>query len=99
MKNDVSFKKTVLTWEETPACKDQPFELFFPPDGVRGEALKLLVADAKQICNGCPLRIRCADYALNKPEKYGVWGGLDEDERTTKRRRVARRRSASGQAA
>lgn len=36
---------------------------------------------AKQICRTCPVRRPCLAYALDH-EKYGVWGGTSEDDRT-----------------
>lgn len=39
------------------------------------------IAKAKAVCAGCPVTSRCLDYALGTGQKWGVWGGLDEDER------------------
>ena len=50
---------------------------------------------AKQICMGCPVRTECLDYAVSRPEKYGTWGGLNEDERASERRRRMRRANAA----
>lgn len=36
---------------------------------------------AKQICNGCPVRQTCLDYALSTREPNGIWGGKTEEER------------------
>src|SRR5690606_16459965 len=48
---------------------------------------------------GCPVRTECLDHALTYPERHGIWGGLDEDERDRirKNRREARRRAAAKQ--
>lgn len=32
------------------------------------------VAAAKQICEGCPVRVECLAWALERPEHHGVWG-------------------------
>ncbi len=37
---------------------------------------------AKQTCEGCPERKRCLMVALDNDIDYGVWGGLDFEERT-----------------
>ncbi|HEX3827166.1 MAG TPA: WhiB family transcriptional regulator, partial [Sporichthyaceae bacterium] len=37
----------------------------------------------------------CLNYALSRPEKYGVWGGLNEEERAAERRRRMRRANAA----
>ncbi|WP_406735374.1 WhiB family transcriptional regulator [Streptomyces sp. NBC_01108] len=42
--------------------------------------------EAARICQGCPLRPACADYALTRPEERGTWGGLT----VTERRRILR---------
>lgn len=47
---------------------------------------------ARRICGRCPVRAECLDYALARREQYGIWGGLNIDER----RRVARERERGG---
>jgi len=42
---------------------------------------------ARVVCAGCPVRLRCAIDALERAEVYGIWGGLDLEDR----RKVARR--------
>jgi WhiB family transcriptional regulator, redox-sensing transcriptional regulator len=39
------------------------------------------VAMAKAICGTCSVLTQCRDYALATRQPFGVWGGLDEDER------------------
>jgi WhiB family transcriptional regulator, redox-sensing transcriptional regulator len=41
------------------------------------------------------VRNECLDYAISRPEKYGTWGGLNEDERASERRRRMRRANAA----
>jgi WhiB family redox-sensing transcriptional regulator len=36
---------------------------------------------AKAICETCPVRLACLAFALERNEKFGVWGGLTEKER------------------
>lgn len=36
---------------------------------------------AKAICRVCPVRVRCLEGALARGERWGIWGGLDEQER------------------
>jgi WhiB family redox-sensing transcriptional regulator len=33
------------------------------------------VQQAKQLCGGCPIRVRCLAGALHRREPWGVWGG------------------------
>ena len=62
-------------------CRDISPSMFFPSDGVGVEA-------AQRICDGCPVRTPCLEYALANHIDHGVWGGASERER----RRIARRR-------
>jgi hypothetical protein len=59
--------------------------LFFGPDGERQPERDVRERKAKAICAQCPVRTECLDYALSRPEKYGTWGGLNEDERASER--------------
>jgi WhiB family redox-sensing transcriptional regulator len=76
-----------------PACRDEDPELFFPV-GVSGPAT-LQVAEAKAVCQRCPLRAKCLEYALRTGQDTGVWGGMSEDERRVLKRRDARARTRS----
>lgn len=59
------------------ACRDHPQALFFPDrsQGPNGSD------PAKEICEGCPVRQECLDWALTAPEEFGVWGGTTPTER------------------
>lgn len=37
---------------------------------------------AKAICRRCVVRVACLDYAIDNEEKFGVWGGMNTEERT-----------------
>lgn len=78
-------------WQDSAACRDEPLVLFFGPDGERTAYREARELRAKQVCMGCPVRTECLDYAVTRPEKAGVWGGLNEDERHVERRRRMRR--------
>jgi len=47
------------------------------------------------VCASCPVRAECLNYAVSRPEKYGTWGGLNEEERASERRRRMRRANAA----
>lgn len=36
---------------------------------------------AKAICRECPVQEACLIYALDAGEAFGIWGGLDPDQR------------------
>jgi WhiB family redox-sensing transcriptional regulator len=46
---------------------------------------------AKAICDVCPVRVTCLEYAISAREKEGVWGGMTARER----RRLVRQRRRS----
>ena len=80
-----------LDWQQHATCKGEPLELFFGPDHREGEdQRKERESRAKMFCSGCPVQIQCLDYSIAQPEKYGTWGGLNEDERAAERRRRMR---------
>jgi len=75
------------TWRNAAACIDMDTELFFPA-GISGAALDQ-AQQAKAICAGCPVRAQCLDWALTTHQDAGIWGGLTEDERRQRRRKLA----------
>lgn len=73
--------------------KDAP-DVWFPLKG--GNATQR-VASARAVCNGldgeppCAVREACLEYAMRTNERFGVWGGLSEQERAVLRRERRRR--------
>ncbi|MCL4442947.1 MAG: WhiB family transcriptional regulator [Actinobacteria bacterium] len=49
------------------------------------------ILSAKSVCEQCPVREACLEYALANRERYGIWGGASERER----RRIIRQRRKS----
>ncbi|MFB4280805.1 WhiB family transcriptional regulator [Nonomuraea sp. MTCD27] len=78
-------------WQEDAACRGEDLVLFFGPEGERQPQKDMRERRAKTVCAGCPVRRECLTYALSRPEKYGTWGGLNEEERASERRRRMRR--------
>lgn len=76
-------------WMEDGACRGHAnTELWFsnePED----------IETTKAICQGCPVRLICLDYAVSELIVYGTWGGQSQDER----RRVRRKRWKMGRTA
>lgn len=64
---------------DNAACKGIDPALFYPG---RGHS----VTEAKAVCEGCPVKAECLEWALDNGEKYGIWGGLSERERRRIRR-------------
>lgn len=70
-------------WQNRAACRGLDPELWFPLD------LRVLgaVEQAKAICGRCEVQPECLRWALEVPERYGVWGGHTPDERAAIHRR------------
>ncbi|MBC9729900.1 WhiB family transcriptional regulator [Streptomyces sp. TRM68367] len=75
-------------WSADAACKGWDTELFYAP------VTDPDTRQAKAICRGCPVLAECLADAMARAEPYGVWGGVDEDERGAliRRRRAAARK-------
>jgi len=82
-------------WQDQAACRGREVVLFFGPDGERQPERDIRERKAKAVCNACPVRAECLTYAVSRPEKYGTWGGLNEEERSSERRRRMRRANAA----
>jgi WhiB family redox-sensing transcriptional regulator len=68
-----------VEWSSRAACLSSEPDVFFPI-GTSGTALDDVV-EAKRLCAVCAVQPECRDYALSTRQPFGVWGGLDEDER------------------
>ena len=68
-------------WQYDGACRTTDPETFFSPDAERGPRRRRREAAAKALCAVCPVRQACLDHALAVREPYGVWGGLNINER------------------
>jgi len=77
-----------MDWRDQAACRTEHPELFFPV-GTTGPARHDL-ARAKSVCHRCPVTATCLTWALETGQRYGVWGGLSEDERYELQRSPAR---------
>jgi len=78
-------RKTMGAWRDDAACKGKNGRFFYP------ERSQVNAAKGKAICNSCPVREECLDEAIANGERFGIWGGMDQEER---RREAQRRRRA-----
>jgi WhiB family redox-sensing transcriptional regulator len=62
-------------WMDRGICRGEPIETFFADRG--GDSYKR----AQGLCERCPVRSECADYAIADPLIFGWWGGMSERER------------------
>lgn len=70
-----------LAWQADALCAQTDPEAFFPEKGGS-------TRDAKMICQACEVRAQCLEYALERDERFGIWGGYSERERRKMRRRA-----------
>jgi WhiB family redox-sensing transcriptional regulator len=87
---DTTTGSTATTdWRHDSACAGQTPDLHFPV-GNTGPAL-LQIEEAKAVCRRCPVMDQCLAWALGQRIEYGIFGGLDEDERRVMKRRARRK--------
>ncbi|MGW5930551.1 WhiB family transcriptional regulator [Streptomyces anulatus] len=67
-------------WSDEAKCSGTETNQFFPVSS-KGVPAKLQAMHVKDLCRQCPVREQCLTHALTYREDYGVWGGLDEEER------------------
>jgi WhiB family transcriptional regulator, redox-sensing transcriptional regulator len=92
----VSLSSTSMSthhWRDQASCRSTDPDLFFPV-GTTGPAIVQIEA-AKAVCETCPAKAPCLEYALTSHQDAGVWGGHSEEERRTIRRQRRRRAAAS----
>lgn len=69
-------------WMQYGLCKGHT-NIFFP---ARGQNKKFKLA--KKICESCPVKKQCLDFALENEEMHGVWGATSERTRRVMRRNI-----------
>jgi WhiB family transcriptional regulator, redox-sensing transcriptional regulator len=68
-------------WQWRAACRGEDSSTFFPDERESREDRVVREERAKSICAACPVRVDCLEYSLRVHEPYGIWGGLNEQER------------------
>lgn len=74
-------------WMDAALCTQTDPEIFMPPVGGSPRP-------AKRICARCPVTDECLQYALDRREPNGVWGGKTAEERRALNRRADRQVAA-----
>jgi WhiB family redox-sensing transcriptional regulator len=67
------------SWRRWAACRVTPLAVFFPVGN--SQVTRINEQEAKALCFTCPVRTHCLAFAIEHEEAYGVWGGLNADER------------------
>ena len=83
MQSETTETSIDMSWAANAACKDADPNLFYS-DYLSTDG-RFMQNTAIQICNRCPARIPCLEYALIY-ERHGVWGGMNEHQRNVYRR-------------
>lgn len=69
------------TWMADAACHGIG-DMFY----VETHADESLALAAKRVCALCPVRLECLSYALERNERWGIWGGATATERMKMRK-------------
>ena len=84
-----------MKWRDEARCLGVGTDEEFFPDKKDPKHMQ----KAKDMCNGifekgkalpCPVKDQCLQFALQNKEQWGVWGGLDPEERKNLVRRQKR---------
>lgn len=81
-------------WRDGASCRDTDPDLFFPV-GTTGAAVDQIAA-AKAVCDACPAKEPCLQFAIENNQDSGVWGGTSEEERRKLRRAWVKDRKSVG---
>ena len=63
-------------WRDDARCRSRQDVEFFGRSDNRHAS-----AQAKRLCEACPVRSACLDYANENEIAYGIWGGMNVEER------------------
>lgn len=70
-------------WMSKALCIDMETDIFYNSDRDSNKVVK-----ARETCMKCPVILQCRVHAVESGEKFGIWGGMDGDERKAWWRRV-----------
>lgn len=64
-------------WRQHGVCitESVPPFVFYPKNNERD------INRAKRVCNRCPVKAECLEFAVTNMDEHGVWGGTSEAER------------------
>ena len=70
-------------YDGTQPCAQFDLEFYYAEPRNRDD--KEEIKTLKSMCYTCSFQTQCLEWALHN-EKFGIWGGLDEDQRKVVRR-------------
>ena len=74
-------------WQDHAACRGEDPEQWFATDGGPDN-----YTYPRSVCDRCPVKAECLDFAIDNGERHGMWGGKSPREREAERRRRSRAR-------
>ncbi len=75
-------------WHLDAACRGMTPDLFYPE---RGDS----TAEARSVCQGCPVQGQCLAFAVTRNERHGIWGDTSVRQRRNLRRQVGEKGTAA----
>ena len=78
--SDLTDMMSVPSWYKDALCKGHPNQDDFFPDRGRSTVI------ARAICKKCQVIEDCLEFAVERKERFGIWGGKSERERRAIRR-------------
>lgn len=82
--------RTEEVWQLKALCRGPQAVVFFPPGHPETKEERFEREQiAKSMCDCCPVKQPCLEYALRIREPHGIWGGLNEVERKQLTERVS----------
>lgn len=65
-------------WQDSALCAQTDPTMWYPEGKGQGRSP---AKTAKQICAECEVSAQCLESSIENVERWGIWGGLDEDQR------------------
>lgn len=63
-----------MTWTDQALCAQVGGDAWYPEHDSSPDA-------SKRVCQRCPVKVECLEWAIATGEEHGVWGGLTPQER------------------
>lgn len=73
-----------------PPCTDEDPEIFFAGNNTMHNERNVRLA--KAVCQNCPLRFACHEFALETNDQYSIMGGKTPNERSNAQERYILRK-------